>query len=547
VADPRPPHRARAAEGNLAPSIAGETQRPPNPAWRPSAFAFRRIRCRRQEPGHGRHHQSGGRGRFDQGQTHGEADHHGCDISGIVWPLLAQPFKHLADQGGQGRAVFVFHGSAFGGKGGMALGMQVEFGAERKQGTVPHQVIDPAHNSLFDLLGAGLRGGELREEGVDLFDLLTHIEAIQLKQKIFLALEIGIDRALGIARFCGDLIDRGALIAPARKDQARGMQKTLPCVGLTFLARKPLSCHCLTYRMLFRYQLVSRLHSVFIAQIPHADNALHKEAEIMARKRKGEGQTVLITGASGGIGLELARLFAKDGYGLVLVARSADALGTIAAQLAKEFAVPAQAIAADLSQAGAGAEVVNTLAARGLAIDVLVNNAGYGMKGVFASLDLNAQLGMIDLNMRALVELTGLLFPKLVAAGRGGILNIASTAAFQPGPFMAVYCASKAFVLSFSEALWEEARGTGVSVTCICPGATATGFAGRANAASSPLFKGSAVSTPQSVAEIAYRAFRAKRRLKIVGLANALMAFGARLTPRWVVLKMARSLVGPSA
>lgn len=267
----------------------------------------------------------------------------------------------------------------------------------------------------------------------------------------------------------------------------------------------------------------------------------------MARKRKGDGQTVLITGASGGIGLELARLFAKDGYGLVLVARSAEALGAIAAQFAKEFAVSTEVIAADLAKSGAGADVVKGLDARGLTIDVLVNNAGYGMKGAFATSELSAQLGMIDLNIRALAELTGLLFPRMVAAGRGGVLNIASNAAFQPGPFMAVYCASKAFVLSFSEALFEEARGSGVAVTCLCPGPTATGFAARAKAASSPLFQGSDVATPRRVAEIGYRAFRAKRRLQMVGLMNTLMAFGVRFTPRSLVLKMGRSLVGSGA
>lgn len=267
----------------------------------------------------------------------------------------------------------------------------------------------------------------------------------------------------------------------------------------------------------------------------------------MARKRKGDGQTVLITGASGGIGLELARLFAKDGYNLVLVARSAEALSGLAAQLAKEFAVRLDTIPADLSQIAAGAELVNTLDARGHKIDVLVNNAGYGLAGAFPGHDLAGQLNMIDLNIRTLVGLTGLLIPQMLKAGHGGILNVASIGAFQPAPFMAVYCATKAFVLSFTEALWEETRGTGVTVTCFCPGPTATGFAGRAQAASQRIFQGGGVMTARRAAKIGYRAFLAQKRLKIAGFTNALQIFGVRFSPRWVVLKVARWMMSTPA
>lgn len=262
----------------------------------------------------------------------------------------------------------------------------------------------------------------------------------------------------------------------------------------------------------------------------------------MSGKRKGEGQTVLITGASGGIGLELARCFAKDGYDLVLVARSIDE--GRAAALAKEFSIEATAIAADLARTGAGAELVKSLVGGGLTVDVLVNNAGYGLCGAFAEQELDKQLGMIDLNMRALVGLTGLLLPSMLKRDRGGVINIASTAAFQPAPFMAVYCASKAFVLSFSEALSEEVRGSKVCVTCICPGATATGFADRANATATPMFSGRGVMPARRVAEIGYRAFRSGKRLKVTGVANAMRAFSVRFAPRGMVLKVARRIVG---
>lgn len=261
--------------------------------------------------------------------------------------------------------------------------------------------------------------------------------------------------------------------------------------------------------------------------------------------RKGEGQTVLITGASGGIGLELARCFAKDGYNLILIARSTDKLEANAAELAREFHISAIALTCDLVRIDAGAELVKSLCTRGLSVDVLVNNAGYGINGAFADTELSGQLGMMDLNMRALVELTGLFWPHLLKNGRGGVLNVASTAAFQPGPMMAVYCATKAFVLSFTEALWEEARGTGVRVSCLCPGATATGFADRSGVAKTRLFQGGGVMSARRVARMGYRAFQADRRVKITGLTNRLMALGARFSPRRMVLKIGRRLMSP--
>src|SRR6195952_2150607 len=182
----------------------------------------------------------------------------------------------------------------------------------------------------------------------------------------------------------------------------------------------------------------------------------------MARKRKGDNQTALVTGASMGIGVDLAECFAKDGYDLIVTARSQAALQDVAGRLAAKYKIKATAIASDLGVPGAGEKLAAEITARGLTVDALVNNAGYGIAGAFNGSDRTTQLGMIDLNDRALVELTHIYWPRMLKAGRGGVLNVASIAAFASGPFMAIYYASKAFVLRFSEALWEEARGTGV-------------------------------------------------------------------------------------
>ena len=261
----------------------------------------------------------------------------------------------------------------------------------------------------------------------------------------------------------------------------------------------------------------------------------------MARKRKGDGQTALVTGASGGIGLELARCFAKDGYDLILVARSGEALDGLATELAAKFAVRATPIACDLMTIGAGGVLAKMVAEHSLDVDVLVNNAGYGDTGAFAATDQQEQLGMIDLNMRALVELTHIFWPRIVQSGRGGVLNVASTAAFQPGPLMAVYYASKAFVLSFSEALWEEARGTGVHVSCLCPGATESKFHSRSGTEKVRLLRLGQMSAAK-VARAGYRAFKANQRVKIAGLGNAFLARSAAFTPRALLLRIVRFL-----
>src|SRR4026208_953556 len=188
----------------------------------------------------------------------------------------------------------------------------------------------------------------------------------------------------------------------------------------------------------------------------------------MSRTRTGHGQTALITGASAGIGVDLAECFAQDGYNVILAARNESALRDVAERLTRTHGITATPIAADLGASGGGRRLADAIAQKGLSVDVLVNNAGYGHAGAFNGSDSATQLGMIDLNDRALFQLPPLSWPAMIANRRGGVLNVASTAAFQPGPLMAIYYASKAFVLSFSDALWEEARGTGVKVSGLC-------------------------------------------------------------------------------
>jgi short-subunit dehydrogenase len=244
--------------------------------------------------------------------------------------------------------------------------------------------------------------------------------------------------------------------------------------------------------------------------------------------------TALITGASGGIGLELARVFAREGYGLVLVARSEKLLRDLAGELKIETLV----IAKDLTKAGAAQEVFDQVHQ----VDVLVNNAGFGSSGKFVEAPLDDQLDMMQLNMTALVALTGLFLPGMLKAGSGRILNLASTAAFQPGPLMAVYYATKAFVLSFSEAIHEELSGSGVTVTALCPGATETGFGDRANMNDVRLFKAKKPMDAHTVAEAGYRGLMAGKAIVIPGLMNRVMAQSVRVSPRWAVRKIARHL-----
>jgi short-subunit dehydrogenase len=253
-------------------------------------------------------------------------------------------------------------------------------------------------------------------------------------------------------------------------------------------------------------------------------------------------ETVLITGASSGIGRELAGLFAADKAHLILVARSRDRLDEVAAQLRQAHGIEVQVVPMDLARPESPRELFEQLTAQGTSVDVLVNNAGFGALGAFAELPLERQRDMIQVNIMSLVELTRLFLPGMLQRRRGGVLNVGSTAGFQPGPNMAIYYASKAFVNHFSEALAEEVRGSGVAVTCLAPGATETGFAGAAGMENAVLFKSGAVMDVKTVAQSGYRAFRRSRVLIVPGVRNKLLAFSVRLAPRSLVRKIAKSM-----
>jgi uncharacterized protein len=252
-------------------------------------------------------------------------------------------------------------------------------------------------------------------------------------------------------------------------------------------------------------------------------------------------KTALITGASSGIGLELAKLFATDDYDLVLVARSEEKLNNLAEEINREYTVHCAVIATDLSFPRSPREIWEELDEKKIQVDVLVNNAGFGTHGKFAELDLERELNMIDLNVHALTELTGLFLPSMIEKGSGKILNVASTAAFQPGPLMATYFASKAFVLNFSEALANEVKGTGVTVTCLCPGATKTNF--ESTSGNSNLFAKTTLATAESVATEAYSALMKGKTTIITGWKNNVLIFLNRFAPRKVVTHVVRNMM----
>ena len=253
-------------------------------------------------------------------------------------------------------------------------------------------------------------------------------------------------------------------------------------------------------------------------------------------------ETALITGASSGIGLELARIFAADKSDLVLVARRRERLESLADQLRQRHGVKVTVLAHDLTAPGVSEALQQQLCEEGISISVLVNNAGFGAVGPYHELPLENQLEMIQLNVMALTELTRRLVPEMVARGRGAILNVASTAAFQPGGNMAVYFATKAFVLSLSESLAEELRPTGVTVTCLCPGPTATEFGVRSGVDQTVLFRLGTVSA-RYVARQGYQALRRRKVVKIPGAISWFVTFMLRFTPRWLVRKISTWLV----
>ncbi|HVT60238.1 MAG TPA: SDR family oxidoreductase [Thermoanaerobaculia bacterium] len=263
----------------------------------------------------------------------------------------------------------------------------------------------------------------------------------------------------------------------------------------------------------------------------------------MAEQGQPRGRkTALLTGASSGIGSELTSVFAAGGFDLVLVARSAGRLEQLAGELRSRHGVGVRVLAKDLAVAAAAREVWQELGEAGTQIDVLVNNAGFGTYGPFAETDLNAELQEMQLNMVTPTELTKHFLPGMLARRWGRILNVASTAAFQPGPLMAVYYATKAYLLWFSEALAEELAGTGVTVTALCPGPTSSGFQARAAMEESKLFAGKNLMTAAAVARAGYDGLLAGRRIVIPGLMNRLLAQSARVSPRRLVTRIVRRM-----
>jgi uncharacterized protein len=255
-------------------------------------------------------------------------------------------------------------------------------------------------------------------------------------------------------------------------------------------------------------------------------------------------KTALVTGATSGIGLELSKILATNDYKLVLVARDEQRLSSLVADLLKNRDLSPEVFATDLSVPSNAEKLYDQLRQHGIEIDLLVNNAGFGLTGAFTETELRRELEMIQLNIVSLVVLTKFVVREMLQRKKGRILNVASTAAFQPRPFMAIYYASKAFVLSFSEALAEELKDTGVTITALCPGPTATDFSRRAGVQKSKLFASGVfpVMNARTVAEIGYRGLIQGRRVVIPGLMNQIGVQVVRLSPRRMVTQLTRFL-----
>lgn len=253
-------------------------------------------------------------------------------------------------------------------------------------------------------------------------------------------------------------------------------------------------------------------------------------------------KTALITGASGGLGLSFVNLFALDGYDIVLVARNEKKLEEIKAEIEKKYNIKATVVAKDLTKESEVEEVYKATKEAGITVDVLVNNAGFGDFGVFHESDVSKQIKMINLNCTSLMQLCHLYLPDMVKQGSGNILNVDSIAAFQAGPLMSVYYATKAFVLSFSQALSRELKGTGVKVTALCPGPIRTNFDSAADLGESGLFKNLKVWDPEVVARFGYKNMKKGKRFCVCGFLNKLIVFSNRLVPRSLVTNMVYNL-----
>lgn len=255
-----------------------------------------------------------------------------------------------------------------------------------------------------------------------------------------------------------------------------------------------------------------------------------------------ETRTALVTGATSGIGYEMAKQLAQDGYDLVLVARNKERLDRLADELGRNFKVKAFSLPNDLSIPSSPAEIFNELMERSIHIDILVNNAGFNVWGPFTQTEWDKELQMIQVNMITLTHLTKLILPGMVQRSYGKILNIGSTGSFAPAPLDSVYCATKAYVLSFSEAVAEEVRGTGVTVTALCPGATNTEFAARAEMMDVKLFQGSLMA-PETVAAIGYKAMMLGKPSVVAGWANKATVFSLRFMPRRLMARMVKGMM----
>lgn len=254
-------------------------------------------------------------------------------------------------------------------------------------------------------------------------------------------------------------------------------------------------------------------------------------------------QTVLITGATGGIGYELAKLFARDKYRLILVSRKEEELEKTASEFKDQYGSKVITIAQDLSEHDSARVVFDKLMRSKVDVDVLVNNAGFGRHGDFADVSWKEHEKLLQINIITLTQLTRLFLPGMIARRQGRILNLSSTAAFQPGPHMAVFFAAKRYVLSFSEGLREELQGTGVTVTTLCPGPTRTNFEKRAKLNKAKLFKVVKLLTPERVAIAGYNGLNKGKAIVIPGKRNTFFAYAAHLTPGPLAAKASRNLL----
>ena len=252
-----------------------------------------------------------------------------------------------------------------------------------------------------------------------------------------------------------------------------------------------------------------------------------------------ENKLALITGASGGIGEAFGHVLAAEGYGLVLVARRDQELHRVKGVISARNAVPVHVIILDLNENGATEALAAELLVRNLVPNIVVNNAGFGLIGPSVELSREEQLGMIDLNVRVLTDLTLRYLPGMIASRSGGVINVASVAGFMPGPMMAVYFATKNYVLSFSDAVASELKGTGVTMTTLCPGTVKTAFQARAGQN-----ERSSTKSAFDVASQGWAGFKAKRRIVIPGLFNQVVAYGLRITPRRISLPFVKQVIG---